>query len=54
MKHVRYYHEAPAGIDPGRGSFKPTERKSRGPLRPGKTRQDRMPVEKRPRVTRLG
>ncbi len=42
--------------DPGKavgtcdGAFKPENRQPHGPLRPGKTREDRMPVESRPRV----
>jgi hypothetical protein len=42
--------------DPGKevngcdGAFEPENRMPHGALRPGKTYEDRMPVEKRPRV----
>lgn len=51
MSYTPTYSEARPGVDPGRGSFnvKPTKR-GRRPLRPGKTKQDRMPVADRPRV----
>lgn len=43
-------------MDPGKaagtcdGYFEPQSRQPHGPMRPGKTAQDLMPVDKRPRV----
>lgn len=47
---VRYYDSAPFGVDPARGSFYPSRNKRRGPYRPNKTAQDKMPAAKRARV----
>jgi hypothetical protein len=48
----RTYSYAPPGMDPARGSFFPSEKRAQRPLRPGKTREDRMAAEMRPRVLR--
>lgn len=32
------------------GAFKPENRQPHGPMRPGKTREDQMPIGERPRV----
>jgi hypothetical protein len=44
---LRDPHKAVGQCD---GYFSPENRQPHGPMRPGKTSQDRMPVDKRPRV----
>lgn len=51
MKRIVYYSNPRPGTDPARGPFAVPERRGpERPNRPGKTREDRLPVDLRPRV----
>lgn len=50
LEYHRRYDPGKEGILGCDGSFAPENRQPHGALRSGKTREDRMPVEKRPRV----
>lgn len=47
--HPRVFDPARGGFDPVRRDVQPSETNPRGVSRPGKTWQDRLPVQQRPR-----
>jgi hypothetical protein len=50
LEHNRQYDDGKAGILGCDGAYEPESRLPHGALRPGKTYEDRLPVDKRRRV----
>lgn len=50
LEHNRQYDDGKAGILGCDGAYEPENRQPHGALRPGKTYEDHLPVDKRKRV----